>query len=173
MEGYEVCTMAEAAEKGDIFVTTTGNRDIVTAEHVERMDDGVVLANAGHFNVEIDLDGLNDLAESRRAVRDGVEEFRMPDGRRLNVLADGRLVNLASPVAMGHPVEVMDQSFGVQAVTVRELVEHADDYGPGVHEVPDHLDREVAETKLAAEGVEIDELTPEQADYVDSWQHGT
>ncbi|PSP67169.1 adenosylhomocysteinase, partial [Halobacteriales archaeon QS_1_69_70] len=173
MEGFEVCPMTEAAEKGDVFVTTTGNRDVIVAEHFERMSDGAVLANAGHFNVEIDLDGLADLAESRRAVRDGVEEFRMPDGRRLNVLADGRLVNLASPVAMGHPVEVMDQSFGVQAVTVRELVEHADDYGPGVHEVPDHLDREVAETKLAAEGVEIDELTPEQADYVDSWQHGT
>ena len=173
MEGYEVCPMTEAAETGDVFVTTTGNRDVIVAEHFERMSDGAVLANAGHFNVEIDLDGLADLAESRRAVRDGVEEFRMPDGRRLNVLADGRLVNLASPVAMGHPVEVMDQSFGVQAVTVRELVEHADDYGPGVHEVPDHLDREVAETKLAAEGIEIDELTPEQADYVDSWQHGT
>ena len=173
MEGYEVCPMAEAAEKGDVFVTTTGNRDVIVPEHFERMSDGAVLANAGHFNVEIDLDGLADLAESRRTVRDGVEEFRMPDGRRLNVLADGRLVNLASPVAMGHPVEVMDQSFGVQAVTVRELVEHADDYGPGVHEVPDHLDREVAETKLAAEGIEIDELTPEQADYVDSWQHGT
>ncbi|PSP79237.1 adenosylhomocysteinase [Halobacteriales archaeon QS_4_69_225] len=172
MEGYEVCPMAEAAERGDIFVTTTGNRDVVTAEHVERMDDGVVLANAGHFNVEIDLDGLNDLAESRREVRDGVEEFRMPDGRRINVLADGRLVNLASPVAMGHPVEVMDQSFGIQAVCVRELVD-GDGYDPGVHEVPDELDREVAEIKLAAEGVEIDELTDAQREYMDSWQHGT
>ena len=172
MEGYEVCPMAEAAERGDIFVTTTGNRDVVTAEHVERMDDGVVLANAGHFNVEIDLDGLNDLAESRREVREGVEEFRMPDGRRINVLADGRLVNLASPVAMGHPVEVMDQSFGIQAVCVRELVD-GDGYDPGVHEVPDELDREVAEIKLAAEGVEIDELTDAQREYMDSWQHGT
>ena len=172
MEGYEVCPMAEAAERGDVFVTTTGNRDVVTAEHVERMDDGVVLANAGHFNVEIDLDGLNDLAESRREVRDGVEEFRMPDGRRINVLADGRLVNLASPVAMGHPVEVMDQSFGIQAVCVRELVD-GDGYDPGVHEVPDELDREVAEIKLAAEGVEIDELTDPQREYMDSWQHGT
>ena len=172
MEGYEVCPMAEAAERGDIFVTTTGNRDVVTAEHVERMDDGVVLANAGHFNVEIDLDGLNDLAESRREVRDGVEEFRMPDGRRINVLADGRLVNLASPVAMGHPIEVMDQSFGIQAVCVRELVD-GDGYDPGVHEVPDELDREVAEIKLAAEGVEIDELTDAQREYMDSWQHGT
>jgi adenosylhomocysteinase len=173
MEGYEVCPMAEAAEKGDVFVTTTGNRDVVTEEHFERMDDGVVLANAGHFNVEVDLDGLDDLAASRREVRDGVEEFRMPDGRRINVLADGRLVNLASPVAMGHPVEVMDQSFGVQAVCVREMVANSDDYGPGVHEVPDDLDREVAEIKLEAEGVEIDALTDAQAEYMDSWQHGT
>jgi adenosylhomocysteinase len=173
MEGHEVCPMVEAAEKGDVFVTTTGNRDVITAEHFERMSDGAVLANAGHFNVEIDLEALGDLAESRREVRDGVEEFRLPDGRRLNVLADGRLVNLASPVAMGHPVEVMDQSFGVQAVTVRELVANADAYGPGVHEVPDDLDREVAEIKLAADGVEIDELTAEQADYMESWQHGT
>ena len=173
MEGYEVCTMTEAAEKGDIFVTTTGNRDVVVAEHFERMSDGVVLANAGHFNVEIDLDGLDDLADSRREVREGVEEFRMPDGRRINVLADGRLVNLASPVAMGHPVEVMDQSFGVQAVCVREMVENSGKYGPGVHEVPDALDREVAEIKLDAEGVDIDELSDDQREYMGSWQHGT
>ena len=173
MEGYEVCPMAEAAEKGDIFVTTTGNRDVIVGEHFERMDDGVVLSNAGHFNVEIDLDALNDLAVSRQEVRDGVEEFELADGRRINVLADGRLVNLASPVAMGHPVEVMDQSFGIQAVCVREMVENGGSYGPGVHEVPDELDREVAETKLEAEGVAIDELTDEQAEYMDSWQHGT
>jgi len=173
MEGYEVCPMAEAAEKGDVFVTTTGNRDVIVDEHFERMDDGVVLANAGHFNVEIDLDALDDLAVSRREVRDGVEEFEMADGRRINVLADGRLVNLASPVAMGHPVEVMDQSFGIQAVCVREMVENGGSYGPGVHEVPDELDREVAEIKLEAEGVAIDELSDEQAEYMDSWQHGT
>ena len=173
MEGYEVCTMAEAAEKGDVFVTTTGNRDVITAEHFERMSDGVVLANAGHFNVEIDLDGLDDLAETRQEVREGVEEFRMPNGRRINVLADGRLVNLASPVAMGHPVEVMDQSFGVQAVCVREMVENSGEYGPGVHEVPDALDREVAKIKLDAEGVDIDELSDDQREYMESWQHGT
>jgi adenosylhomocysteinase len=173
MEGYEVCSMAEAAEKGDIFVTTTGNRDVIVEEHFERMTDGAVLANAGHFNVEIDLDALGDLAVARREVRDGIEEFELADGRRINVLADGRLVNLAAPVALGHPVEVMDQSFGIQAVSVRELVENGDDYGPGVHAVPDELDREVAEIKLEAEGIEIDGLTDEQADYMDSWQHGT
>jgi adenosylhomocysteinase len=137
------------------------------------MPDGAVLANAGHFNVEIDLDALDDLAVSRREVRDGVEEFEMEDGRRLNVLADGRLVNLAAPVALGHPVEVMDQSFGVQAVCVREMVANSDEYGPGVHEVPDDLDREVAEIKLEAEGIDIDDLSAEQRDYMDSWQHGT
>jgi adenosylhomocysteinase len=173
MEGYEVASMAEAAEKGDIFVTTTGNRDVIVEEHFEAMQDGVVLANAGHFNVEIDLDGLDEMAVGRREVRDGVEEFELPDGRRINVLADGRLVNLASPVAMGHPVEVMDQSFGVQAVCVREMVENSDAYDAGVHEVPDDLDREVAEIKLEAEGIEIDELTAEQTEYMDSWQHGT
>ncbi|MFO7927735.1 MAG: adenosylhomocysteinase [Halobacteriota archaeon] len=173
MEGYEVCPMAEAAGKGDIFVTTTGNRDVIVGEHFERMSDGAVLANAGHFNVEINLDDLDDLAVSRRGVRDGVEEFEMKDGRRINVLADGRLVNLASPVAMGHPVEVMDQSFGIQAVCVREMVENDDAYDAGVHDVPDDLDREVAEIKLAAEGIEFDALSDEQVEYMGSWQHGT
>ena len=173
MEGYEVTSMDEAARRGDIFVTTTGNRDVITADHFEAMDDGAVLANAGHFNVEIDLEALGEMAASRRAVRDGIEEFAMPDGRRLNVLADGRLVNLASPVALGHPVEVMDQSFGVQAVCVREMVDRGGEYGPGVHEVPDELDREVAEIKLEAEGIELDTLTDTQREYMESWQHGT
>jgi len=173
MEGYEVCPMAEAAGKGDVFVTTTGNRDVIVGEHFERMADGAVLANAGHFNVEIDLDSLDDQAVARREVRDGIEEFEMADGRRINVLAEGRLVNLASPVAMGHPVEVMDQSFGIQAVCVREMVENADSYDAGVHEVPDELDREVAEIKLDAEGIGIDALSDEQREYMDSWQHGT
>jgi adenosylhomocysteinase len=165
--------MAEAAAEGDVFVTTTGNRDVLTREHFEGMQDGAVLANAGHFDVEINLDQLDEMAESRREVREGVEEFRLADGRRLNVLAEGRLVNLASPVAMGHPVEVMDQSFGVQALSVRELATEADTYAPGVHDVPDDLDREVAEIKLDAEGVEFDALTGEQAEYMDSWDHGT
>ncbi|MFW6045765.1 MAG: adenosylhomocysteinase [Natronomonas sp.] len=173
MEGYEVRSMAEAAETGDVFVTTTGNRDVITRDHFERMQDGAVLANAGHFNVEIDLDALASLSTSRTEVRDGIEEFAMPDGRRINVLAEGRLVNLASPVALGHPIEVMDQSFGVQAVSVLEIVEHGDEYGPGVHDVPDDLDREVAEIKLDAEGIDIDDLTDEQVEYMGSWRHGT
>src|SRR6056297_1691475 len=173
MEGYDVLPMAEAAAEGDVFITTTGNRDVIVEEHFEAMADGVLLANAGHFDVEIDLDALADLAVDSYEVRDGVQAYEMDDGRRLNVLAEGRLVNLATPIALGHPVEVMDQSFGVQAVCVREMVENGEAYGPGVHDVPDRLDKEVAEIKLEAEGVEFDALTDTQAEYMDSWQHGT
>jgi len=173
MEGYEVLPMGEAAEKGDVFITTTGNRDVITREHFERMGDGVLLANAGHFDVEVNLEDLDDLAVDRYEVRDGVEGFELDDGRVLNVLAEGRLVNLAAPISLGHPVEVMDQSFGVQAVVVRELAENGGEYEPGVHDVPDELDREVAEIKLDAEGVEHDALTDEQREYMDSWEHGT
>ena len=173
MEGYEVKPMAEAAAEGDVFITTTGNRDVIVEEHFERMQDGVLLANAGHFDVEVDLDALSDLAADTYEARDGVQTYEMADGRRLNVLAEGRLVNLATPIALGHPVEVMDQSFGVQAVCVRELVENGDDYEAGVHAVPDRLDKEVAEIKLDAEGVDFDSLTDTQAEYMNSWQHGT
>ena len=173
MEGYDVMPMAEAASEGDFFITTTGNRDIIVEEHFERMADGAVLANAGHFDVEIDLDALSDLAVDTYEARDGLQAYELSDGRRLHVLAEGRLVNLASPVSMGHPIEVMDQSFGIQAVCARELVENGSAYDPGVHTVPDQLDREVAETKLAAEGVAFDELTNTQREYMESWQHGT
>jgi adenosylhomocysteinase len=173
MEGYDVMPMAEAAAEGDVFVTTTGNRDVIVREHFERMDDGVVLANAGHFDVEVDLDALSDLAVDTYEAREGMRAYELPDGRRLHVLAEGRLVNLATPISLGHPIEVMDQSFGVQAVCVRELVERGDEYAAGVHGVPDDLDREVAETKLDAEGVAIDDLTETQREYMNSWQHGT
>ncbi|ELZ87291.1 S-adenosyl-L-homocysteine hydrolase [Haloferax elongans ATCC BAA-1513] len=173
MEGYEVMPMEEAAKVGDVFITTTGNRDVITREDFEQMKDGVLLANAGHFDIEIDLDALSDLAVDQYEARDGVDAYEMEDGRRLNVLAEGRLVNLASPIALGHPVEVMDQSFGVQAVVVRELVENGDDYDAGVHEVPDELDREVAEIKLEAEGIEFDSMTDKQREYMGSWAHGT
>ncbi|MFC7133030.1 MULTISPECIES: adenosylhomocysteinase [Salinibaculum] len=173
MEGYDVLPMAEAAAEGDVFITTTGNRDVVVGEHFDAMQDGVLLANAGHFDVEIDLDALEAKAVDTYEARDGVTAYEMDDGRRLNVLAEGRLVNLATPVALGHPVEVMDQSFGIQAVCARELVENGDEYDAGVHDVPDDLDREVAEIKLAAEGVAFDSLSDAQRDYMDSWQHGT
>jgi len=134
MEGYEVMPMEQAAEKGDVFLTTTGNRDVITKDHFQKMHDGVLLANAGHFDIEINLDQLSDLAVNEREAREGVREYELADGRRLNVLAEGRLANLASPIALGHPVEVMDQSFGVQAASVRELVDNGDRYDAGVHD---------------------------------------
>ena len=173
MEGYDVMPMAEAAAEGDVFITTTGNRDVIVGDHFDAMGDGVLLANAGHFDVEIDLDALSEKAVDTYEARDGVQAYEMDDGRRLNVLAEGRLVNLATPVALGHPVEVMDQSFGVQAVCVRELAANPDAYDAGVHDVPDRLDREVAEVKLDAEGIAIDGLSGEQREYMDSWDHGT
>lgn len=173
MEGYEVMPMAEAAAVGDVFLTTTGNRDVIVRDHFEAMQDGALLANAGHFDIEIDLDALDELAVDRYEARDGVEAYELADGRRLNVLAEGRLVNLASPIALGHPVEVMDQSFGVQAACVRELVENGESYDAGVHDVPDTLDKEIAEIKLEAEGVEFDSLSEEQVEYMSSWDHGT
>jgi adenosylhomocysteinase len=173
MEGFDVEPMDEAATEGDVFITTTGNRDIIVDEHFEQMKDGVLLANAGHFDIEIDLEALEARAENTYEARDGVQAYELPDGRRLNVLAEGRLVNLATPISLGHPVEVMDQSFGVQAVCAREMVQNPDQYEAGVHNVPDDLDREVAEIKLAAEGIETDSLTDEQREYMDSWQHGT
>jgi adenosylhomocysteinase len=173
MEGYDVLPMDEAAAEGDVFITTTGNRDIIVDEHFDAMDDGVVLANAGHFDVEIDLDALGSKAVDSYEAREGMQAYEMADGRRIHVLAEGRLVNLATPVSLGHPVEVMDQSFGIQAVCARELIENGDEYDAGVHEVPDGLDREVAEIKLAAEDVAIDELSDEQDEYMNSWQHGT
>ncbi|KAB7515158.1 adenosylhomocysteinase [Halosegnis rubeus] len=173
MEGYEVTNMTDAAARGDVFITTTGNRDIITDDHFPEMKDGVVLANAGHFDVEVNLDQLEELAVETREAREGVQAYELADGRRINVLAEGRLVNLASPVALGHPVEIMDQSFGIQAVAVRELVENGESYEAGVHDVPDALDREVAETKLEAEDITLDTLTDEQREYMGSWDHGT
>jgi len=168
-----VMPMKKAAAEADLVLTTTGNRDVVVEEHFDQMKDGVLLANAGHFDIEIDLVALEEKAVDVYEARDGVEAYEMDDGRRLNVLAEGRLVNLASPIALGHPVEVMDQSFGVQAVAVRELATNGEAYEPGVHEVPDDLDREIAEIKLAAEGVDHDSLTETQQEYMGSWDHGT
>ena len=173
MEGYTVMPMTAAAAVGDLFITTTGNRDVITTAAFEEMQDGAVLANAGHFDIEIDIAGLETLATAVEEVRPGVTGYTLADGRQLNVLAEGRLVNLAAPVALGHPVEVMDQSFGVQALCVRELAENGSEYPAGVHAVPDPLDRRVAEIKLSAEGVAYDSLTAAQRTYLDSWSHGT
>ncbi len=168
MAGYEVMPALEAAERGDIFITVTGSRRVLNAAHFERMKDGALLANAGHFDVELDLSDLDALATGgHRAVRPLVEEYRLADGRRINLLAHGRVVNLAA--AEGHPAAVMDVSFALQALSVEQLVAHRGELTPGVHAVSADVDREVGRLKLAALGVRIDEPTVEQQDYRQSW----
>jgi adenosylhomocysteinase len=168
MAGYEVMPALEAAERGDVFVTVTGSRRVLHREHFERMKDGALLANAGHFDVEIDLEALSSLAAGEpREVRPLVEQYELEDGRRLNLLAHGRVVNLAA--AEGHPAAVMDVSFALQALSVEALVRRRGELPPGVHAVPDQIDREVGRLKLAALGVRIDEPTAEQERYLESW----
>jgi adenosylhomocysteinase len=168
MAGYEVMPALAAAERGDIFITVTGSRRVLRAEHFERMKDGALLANAGHFDVELDLEQLRELATGGiRDVRPLVEQYELADGRRLNLLARGRVVNLAA--AEGHPAAVMDVSFALQALCVEELVRSRGRLAPGVHPVPAAIDREVARLKLEALAVEIDEPTPEQETYRESW----
>ena len=166
MDGFEVMPAIEAAARGDVFVTVTGGRDVLRREHFELMKDGVVLANAGHFDVEIDLDGLRALADEVRDVRLRVEQYVVGD-RRLNLLAGGRVVNLAA--AEGHPAAVMDISFALQALAAEELARR-EALTPGVHPVPEGIDREVATLKLASLGVRIDELSPEQERYLRGWR---
>ena len=167
LDGHRVLPMSEAARAGDVFVTSTGNRDVLTAEHFAVMKDGAVLANAGHFDVEIDVVGLERSAVTvHRRVRPQVDAFELPDGRRLLLLAQGRLANLAA--ADGHPASVMDISFAVQALTVEWLSDAT--LEPGVHAVPAAIDHEVARTKLAALGVVLDALSPAQEGYLSSWQ---
>jgi adenosylhomocysteinase len=165
MEGFEVLPALDAAERGDVFVTVTGGRDVLRREHFARMKDGAVLANAGHFDVEIDVVGLREEAESVREMRPRVEQFVL-GGRRLNLLAGGRVVNLAA--AEGHPAAVMDISFALQALAAEALSRTT--LEPGVHPVPDEIDREVATLKLASLGVRIDELSPEQERYLRGWR---
>jgi adenosylhomocysteinase len=171
MDGFRVMSMTEAAEIGDIFVTVTGNKNVIAREHFERLKDGAVICNSGHFNVEIDLDTLGKLASSRRQTREFVEEFKMRDGRRINVLGDGRLINLAS--AEGHPASVMDMSFANQALSVEWLLKNYEKLEKKVYSVPDELDKNVARMKLEAMGTKIDRLTPEQEEYLAGWQEGT
>jgi adenosylhomocysteinase len=171
MDGFEVMPMARAAEVGDIFVTATGDKGVVRGEHMERMKDGAILANTGHFNVEIDIPALRSLATETREVRTLVDEFVLEDGRRLYLLADGRLVNLA--VAEGHPAQVMDMSFANQALSAEFIVENAHSLERRVYDVPEDIDKEIARLKLETMGVEKDELTPEQEKYLASWDEGT
>ena len=167
MDGFEVMPALAAAERGDVFVTVTGARDVLGPKHFERMKDGAVLANAGHFDVEIDVAGLRREADGMREVRPLVEQY-VVGGRRLNLLARGRVVNLAA--AEGHPAAVMDISFALQALATEELARRGGELPPGVHPVPENIDREVAALKLASLGVEIDQLTAAQRKYLEGWK---
>lgn len=171
MEGYEVTTMKEAAKRADFIVTVTGDIHVLGEQHIPFLKDGVILANSGHFNVEIDLPFLAEYATQRCIVKKDVEEFTLPDGRLVYVLADGRLVNLSC--GEGHPVEVMDLSFANQALSAAWLVSQQGKLETGVYQVPQEIDERVARLKLAAYGVEIEELTEEQKKYLSSWDSGT
>jgi len=171
MEGYQVLPMSRAAEVGEVFVTVTGNTGVIRKEHFPRMKDGAILANSGHFNVEIDLEALGALSRSRRAVRPFVEEFVLPGDRRIYVLGEGRLINLAA--AEGHPAAVMDMSFANQALAAEHLVKQGRALEKRVYGVPREIDREIARLKLASMDIQVDELTPDQETYLSSWTHGT
>jgi len=168
MDGHRVVPMAEAAAEGDLFVTATGNCRVIRDEHFERMPDEAMLANVGHMDVELDLDALRERAVEVTETDQGITRYHLPDGRRLDVLARGRLVNLTGPFSQGHPAAVMDTTFGAMFVAGRDLADGPVPE-PGVHDLPDDLDREVAELKLDAMGIAIDELTDKQAAYLDSW----
>ncbi len=171
MDGFEVMPIAKAAKIGDFFVTVTGDISVLRKEHFEVMKDGAIMANSGHFDVEIDKKALEEMAESVREVRENVKEYRMPDGRRLYLLGDGRLVNLVA--AEGHPSAVMDMSFANQALSAWFLAKRGRELERKVYPVPEEIDRDVAKLKLKSLGVEIDELTEEQKRYLSSWEMGT
>ena len=171
MDGYRVMPMEQAARISDVLLTVTGNTSVIRREHFEVVKDRAIVANAGHFNVEIDLPALADLAAERRTVRPHVEEYRLADGRRVYILAEGRLLNLAA--AEGHPAAVMDMSFANQALTLEYLARHAKTLRPDVYPVPAEIDRQVAALKLHAEGIAVDTLTEQQEQYLGSWQEGT
>jgi adenosylhomocysteinase len=171
MDGYRVMTMQEAAALGDVFITVTGNKSVIAREHFEKMKNGAILCNSGHFNVEIDLESLAKISSSRRETREFVEEFAMRDGRRIYVLGEGRLINLAA--AEGHPASVMDMSFANQALCAEYMLKNHATLEKRVYAVPEDLDKQVAKMKLEAMGVRIDRLTPEQEAYLAGWSEGT
>ncbi|MBI5569295.1 MAG: adenosylhomocysteinase [Desulfomonile tiedjei] len=171
MDGYVVLPMEEAAPLGDFFCTVTGDRSVIRKEHFDLMKDGAIVCNSGHFNVEVDIESLENMAISRRDIRPFVEEFTMADGRRLVLLGEGRLINLAS--AEGHPSSVMDMSFANQALASEYLIKQGKTLSKEVHRLPIDLDNEIARLKLASMGIHIDTLTPEQKEYLSSWEMGT
>lgn len=171
MDGYQVMPLAEAARVGDIFITATGDKHVIDAAHLQIMKDGAIMANSGHFNVELNIPVLEKMAKNKRRIRDFVDEYTLEDGRRLHVLGEGRLINLAA--AEGHPASVMDMSFANQALCLAYIVKNKGRLEPKVYPVPEDIDKEVARLKLQAMGIEIDRLTPEQEKYLASWDEGT
>jgi adenosylhomocysteinase len=171
MDGFQVMSLLEAAKIGDIFVTATGDKNVIDRDHFEVMKDGAILANSGHFNVEINIPALREISVEVRSPREHVSQYLLPDGRRLALLAEGRLVNLAA--AEGHPASVMDMSFANQALGVEYLLKNAGMMEKKVYPIPREIDKEIARLKLASMGIEIDTLTPEQEKYLRSWEEGT
>src|SRR3954466_7639020 len=171
MDGYRVMSMQEAAKIGDVFCTVTGNKNVHAKDHFELMKDGAIISNSGHFNVEIDIPALEKLSSSKRTTREFVEEYSMKDGRKINLLGEGRLINLAS--AEGHPPSVMDMSFADQALSAEYLVKNYKTLEKKVFKVPEELDKRVAKLKLESMGIKIDRLTPEQEEYLAGWSEGT
>jgi adenosylhomocysteinase len=171
MDGFRVMPMAEAAKQGDVFITVTGNKDVIRAEHFEAMKSGAVVCNSGHFNVEIDIPALDRLSSGKREVRPLVDEYLLKDGRKVYLLGEGRLVNLAT--AEGHPAAVMDMSFANQALSAEYLRQNYKQLKPQVYVVPENLDKEIARLKLDSMGHKLDKLTAEQEHYLASWQEGT
>ncbi|HVM94497.1 MAG TPA: adenosylhomocysteinase [Terriglobales bacterium] len=171
MDGFRVMSMDEAAKLGDVFCTVTGNKNVLAKQHFEVMKDGAIISNSGHFNVEIDIPSLEKMSGSKRTTRNFVDEYTMKDGRRINLLGDGRLINLAA--AEGHPASVMDMSFADQALCCEYMVKNAKTLEKRVYTVPAELDKRVAKLKLESMGIKIDRLTPEQEEYLASWNEGT
>lgn len=171
LDGHRVMTMDEAAALGDIFITTTGNRDIIRGQHIERMDDGAQLANAGHFDVEIGVEELEAMASKVTTPKQGITRYHLPDGRRINLLTEGRLVNLTGPYSQGHPAEVIDTTHSMMFMAAYDMLCHSTDLTPGVYAIPDRIDRNVAMRKLETLGVSIDTMTDEQKAYMQDWEH--
>ena len=171
MDGFRVMPMAEAAKIGDVFVTVTGNKPVIARDHFERMKDGAILCNSGHFNVEIDIPALEKLSSGKKPARQFVEEYTMKDGRSIYLLGEGRLINLAA--AEGHPASVMDMSFANQALAAEYLVKNSKDWRRRSTPVPERSIKQIAKLKLESMGVQIDRLTPEQEHYLVSWSEGT
>ena len=171
LDGYRVMPMAEAAKIGDFFVTLTGDLNVIDKHHFEVMKDGAIVSNSGHFNVEINIPSLEEMAVEKRRVRPFVDQYELKDGRQIHILGEGRLINLAA--AEGHPASVMDMSFANQALATEYIYLHSQELDNKVYSVPEEIDREIARLKLEAMKINIDTLTPEQEHYLNSWQEGT